>query len=158
MSEPPKRKRRWYQFSLRTLFLVVTAFGVLLGWESHVVRQRLAALEEVKRAGGCSLSTVELCRECDELHILPPKEVSATIPFYRAWFGDESVPSICVAYDAPSGEEKRIANLFPEAKVERILLLGGFSSEPIVVPSNTQFGIPDQTLLKYEPLPSGIGK
>ena len=27
-AEPPKRKRRWFQFSLRTLLIVVTCIGV----------------------------------------------------------------------------------------------------------------------------------
>ena len=29
-ADPPKRQRRWFQFSLRTLFVVVTAWAVLL--------------------------------------------------------------------------------------------------------------------------------
>jgi Clp amino terminal domain, pathogenicity island component len=54
---PPKSKRRWFQFRLRTLFFVVTAFGVWLGWEAHVVRQAEAdaiavVLADVQRRGG----------------------------------------------------------------------------------------------------------
>ena len=31
-ADPPKRKRRWFQFSLRTLLLFTIAFVVVLGW------------------------------------------------------------------------------------------------------------------------------
>ena len=34
-AEPPKRKRRWFQFSLRTLMIAVTLFTVWLGLEWH---------------------------------------------------------------------------------------------------------------------------
>jgi hypothetical protein len=30
--EPPKRERRWFQFSLRTLMIGVTLLAVLPGW------------------------------------------------------------------------------------------------------------------------------
>ena len=33
-------QRRWFQFNLRTLFLLTTLFGMWLGWELHVVRER----------------------------------------------------------------------------------------------------------------------
>jgi hypothetical protein len=160
-AEPPKRKRRWYQFSLRTLFLVVTAVGVWLGWEAHVVRERKAALEEIQRAGGSSWTMADFCQLWDQLQEPRPKEASATVPFVRAWFGDEPIPEIDVAHDAPPGEEKRIAILFPEANVGRSLgnVEGWSEEEPRVVPNNSQFklGFPEQTLLKYEPLPSGRG-
>jgi hypothetical protein len=31
-ADPPKRKRRWFQFSLRTLMIGVTLLAVLPGW------------------------------------------------------------------------------------------------------------------------------
>jgi hypothetical protein len=33
--------RRWFQWSLRTLFVVVTVFGCWLGYEFNWIRQRL---------------------------------------------------------------------------------------------------------------------
>ena len=41
----PAPKRRWFRFSLRTMFIVVTVFGCLLGWLSYElnwIRQRQA--------------------------------------------------------------------------------------------------------------------
>ena len=46
-AEPPKRKRRWYQFGLRTLMIAVTLLAVPLGyvgWQAKIVRERKAAL------------------------------------------------------------------------------------------------------------------
>jgi len=48
-SEP---KRRWFSFSLRTMFVVVTLFGCWLGNELHRVRDRRAMAKEIERMGG----------------------------------------------------------------------------------------------------------
>src|SRR5438876_9938841 len=40
-------RSRWFRFSLRTLFVVVTAFGVWLGWERHRVAEREAVAQLV---------------------------------------------------------------------------------------------------------------
>lgn len=40
-----KRKRRWYQFSLRTLLLLMTVFALWLGRWVHESRQEKMALE-----------------------------------------------------------------------------------------------------------------
>ena len=45
MTAPPKR--RWFRFSLRTMFVVVTIFGVWLGWQLKIVRERKAILREI---------------------------------------------------------------------------------------------------------------
>ena len=47
MSEAPKR--RWFRFSLRTLFVVVTVCCVWLGWQLHIVRERQAMLREFEK-------------------------------------------------------------------------------------------------------------
>src|SRR5260221_160080 len=43
------RKRRWPQFSLRTMFVMVTLFAVWLGWNLHIVRERDKVLDSLKR-------------------------------------------------------------------------------------------------------------
>ena len=48
-AEPPERKRRWCQFSLRTLMISVTLLAVpcgYVGWQAKIVRERKARLEE----------------------------------------------------------------------------------------------------------------
>jgi hypothetical protein len=50
-----KPRRRWYQYTLRTLLIVVTLAGCGLGWLGFKVRQshrRQAAVEAIKRSGG----------------------------------------------------------------------------------------------------------
>jgi hypothetical protein len=41
-------KRRWFQFSLRTLLVAVTVFGCWLGWSVSIVGQRTAKWREIK--------------------------------------------------------------------------------------------------------------
>ena|SRR5579863_8809687 len=48
MVEAPKTRRRWLQFSLGTMFVVVTISAGWLGWELNIVRERRAALTWVR--------------------------------------------------------------------------------------------------------------
>ncbi|MCE9548502.1 MAG: hypothetical protein K8T25_23755 [Planctomycetia bacterium] len=56
MTDPsPKPKRRWFQFSLRTLFLVTTLDAILfalLGWWSYKARQQREAVAALEKVGG----------------------------------------------------------------------------------------------------------
>src|SRR5688572_21449236 len=46
MEENPKPTRRWFRFSLRTLFIVVTIVAVGLGWVlTEAKRQRLVEMQ-----------------------------------------------------------------------------------------------------------------
>jgi len=45
-------KRRWFRFSLRTLFVVVTVLGIWLGWNAEIVRERTAMRNTIRRSGG----------------------------------------------------------------------------------------------------------
>ena len=54
-ADPPKRKRRWFQFSLRTLMIGVTLLAVLLGyvgWQASIVRERQAMLGRLRDLNG----------------------------------------------------------------------------------------------------------
>ena len=42
-------KPRWFRFSLRTTFVLVTIFGVWLGWNLKIVRERKAVVAEINR-------------------------------------------------------------------------------------------------------------
>ena len=49
------RRRRWFQFGLRTLLIFVVAAGCgmgWLGWQLKIVRERNAVLAEVVNRGG----------------------------------------------------------------------------------------------------------
>ncbi len=45
----PGAKRRWFTFSLRTLFVVVTVFACWLGWNVNRVRQRNHLIEHPRQ-------------------------------------------------------------------------------------------------------------
>ena len=53
-ASPPKRRRRWCQFRLRTLLIGVTLFCVVVGgyidWRARVARDRAAREPERRRA------------------------------------------------------------------------------------------------------------
>jgi hypothetical protein len=49
---PPKRKRRWFQFSLRTLLIGVTLLAVLLGVISFRANRQRMAVEAIKKLDG----------------------------------------------------------------------------------------------------------
>jgi hypothetical protein len=49
-ADPPKRKRRWFQFRLRTLMIGVTLLAIpcgYVGWQAKIVRERRAELNRV---------------------------------------------------------------------------------------------------------------
>jgi hypothetical protein len=52
-SDPPKRKRRRFQFSLRSLLIVVTLLAVTcayVGWQAKIVRERKETMTELLRS------------------------------------------------------------------------------------------------------------
>ena len=55
MTDLPSRlkpKRRWLQFSLRSFFLLVTAFALWFGWAMQQAREQRQAVAEIERFGG----------------------------------------------------------------------------------------------------------
>ncbi len=50
-SRPPKRKRRCYQFSLRTLLLAFSLSSLLLGWYTVTVRRQKEAVSALRSVG-----------------------------------------------------------------------------------------------------------
>jgi hypothetical protein len=50
VSETPKRRR--LKFSLRTLFAVITIFGIWLGWHVHHAQQQKQAIAAIEAIGG----------------------------------------------------------------------------------------------------------
>ena len=97
-----KPKRRWYQFSLRTFFVLVTlvcvGFG-WLGWQLRIVWDRRDFLQNHTVWYGPSNGDK-----------LPRHE----IPFYRLWLGDEEVKRLDVRCE---GDVTVAAKLFPEATI-----------------------------------------
>ena len=54
-ADPPKRKRRWFQFSLRTLMIVVVIVAIPCAWLGRKIerkRQEREAVAAIKKMGG----------------------------------------------------------------------------------------------------------
>ena len=55
MTNPPRPKRRWYQYSLRTLFVLMTLVAIACSWYAYEMQKaakRRAAIAEIEKAGG----------------------------------------------------------------------------------------------------------
>ena len=55
MADNAKRKRRWFQYSLRTLLVLVTLFAVACSWYDYEMRKaakRRAAIVKIEKLGG----------------------------------------------------------------------------------------------------------
>jgi hypothetical protein len=114
-------KRRWFAFSLRTLFVVVTVAACWLGWNVHVVKQRQVAWAEIiaERDARDKIWSEKLAAYSEQIGLKyitiqqsPVKPV--TLPLIRRLLGD-------VTYDRfernREEDAHRSARLFPEAKI-----------------------------------------
>jgi hypothetical protein len=124
MFQAAPTRRRWLQFGLRTMFVVVTVFAVWLGWELKFIRERQAFLSRMEEQGGLTIFAGEE-GESGVMYF----EGQTPIPFWRRWLGDRAVASPGFPL-APvlSGEwddqhedalNKEIDRLFPESKQYR---------------------------------------
>ena len=95
--EPPKR--RWCQFSLRSLLIGVTLLTVPLcyaGWQAKIVRERAAWVDS-------------------HPHIDDKWNLTAGIPAVRRWFGDRAYAVVAFG-ESPANASEECAALFPEAR------------------------------------------
>lgn len=116
----------------------MTAICVWLGWESHVVRERKAALVEIKWSNGFVLSLAEM-RELTASSskggpmtaALSSMTRHSTIPSVREWLGDEAIASITLSSKSSEDDVRRIATLFPEAHVGKPQYSSPFDSDQV---------------------------
>ena len=98
-AELPRRKRRWFQFSLRTLMIVVTLLAAAcayVGWQAAIVRERKSLIDS-------------------DAHARLEIESDAAVPTVRRWLGDHSYRFIYVRTRA---EIQTFKDAFPEADVK----------------------------------------
>jgi hypothetical protein len=107
MFPAPKSIRRRFRFSLATVFVVVTAVAVFLGYELNIVRERQAAARWIKNNVG-RFHTVS---DCNQMFNTSEPE---TIGIIRQWLGDETAAWIAIPRECSPSEEARIKSLFPE--------------------------------------------
>jgi hypothetical protein len=107
-AEPPKRKRRWFQFSLRTLMIGVTLLAVPCAYVAHeakIVAKRKALL--AKELGP---------------DVTPPgwwrsSESSPTLPLVQRWLGDQPICSMIIPASLPPSLVEELREAFPEAMI-----------------------------------------
>jgi hypothetical protein len=105
MTSPTPPRRRWFQFSLGTMLVLVTVFAAWLGWELSFVRERKATRRWL----------VE-----NEWRVLHPtyggvEPSDFTIPKWRVWMGDEPIAIIISPEAVTVRDLERVRNLFREA-------------------------------------------
>jgi hypothetical protein len=122
MADPPKRKRRWYQFRLRTLMIGVTSLAAVccyVGRQAEIVRERQEMLLRINFDGGDatlmpSLPGMKLTPIVEHKGKLMSVQRPA-IPIIRRWLGDSEV--VFLEFDLGMGQDEiaRANALFPEA-------------------------------------------
>jgi hypothetical protein len=113
----PAPKRRWPRYTLRTLFVVVTVFGVWLAYEVNWIRQRHEVLTRCQWA--------YRFYEPVGYNEIPPR-MGPRAPNLLGLFGEFGYGSIGLRFetdharpnltDAEKVEVKRVRRLFPEAE------------------------------------------
>ena len=112
---PPKRQRRWFQFSLRTLLIGVTLLCVVAGGyvlsQKEIVKERQAELDDVLKRGGIAHADYTLSQPQWERVYL------SRVSWVREWLGDHAMKWIILPTGATLEEERRVRSWFPEAEV-----------------------------------------
>jgi hypothetical protein len=99
-------RRRWLRFSLRGLLAAFVGAAAWLGWNAYVVRERRAALAELRANPevGISLSDVR------------------GISWVREQMGDRTVATISYETDQAKAHVGSLRHLFAEAAVRRAVV------------------------------------
>ena len=102
----PKPRRRWYQYSLRTLLIGVALLAVPcadVAHEARIVSERKAVLDRIRANGGEGVRA---------FHQRGP------VPWLRGVFGDEPIALFWLPAATPAKERLRIATAYPEARIK----------------------------------------
>jgi hypothetical protein len=130
MQSLPSRwpRRHWFRFSLRTLFIVVTALAIPLGWvtwQRQFVQDRLAMWSWLRSHDAYFVPDFEI------FHSWHPRRIShiqklalieneqqghGALPLVRRWFGDWYVEGIVLTDDL-ADRRHEFQLLFPEATI-----------------------------------------
>jgi hypothetical protein len=108
MSTAPKHSRRWYQFGLRAMFVVVTVFASVFGFWFMAIGQRRQARRWIEDHGGGVPEYAAALAMTDSDY---------SIPRWREWLGDETALVVFVPESASKEEEEWIRRRFPEAEI-----------------------------------------
>jgi hypothetical protein len=113
----PAPKRRWFRWSLRTMFVVALLVACGFGYPLNWIRQRHALIEAPERTGVEAEYGVAIVPM--SLRATARVETNAA-PWPLRWLGERGVSTLYVRDDMPDPEVARIRALFPEAEIERV--------------------------------------
>src|SRR5438034_453514 len=85
--------RRWFRFSLRTMFVAMTLLCCWLGWQLSVVRDRQSALSQL-RAQQFAFEIISADQFAAYFPSGTPPQPIATVPAVRGWLGDQAIQEI----------------------------------------------------------------
>ena len=112
-ADPPKRKRRWFQFSLRSLLIVVTLFcvavGGYIGWQKKILKERKEFVE--------SNQNRFFYTDGSKARIFAHGDKSESPGPIRIWLGDEPQHEVLVPQSASMARRQLAAELFPESTI-----------------------------------------
>jgi hypothetical protein len=115
-ADPAKRKRRWLQFSLRSLMIGVTLFCVVVGgyvgWQKRIVSERLALRDELRGLPGSNPSGIR-----GRVNRINPDDGRYYISWLRTKFGDYPYGSVELPLGTPKEYRAYVRKVFPEALV-----------------------------------------
>jgi hypothetical protein len=100
-------KRRWFRFSLRTLFVVVAVFAVWLGWNVRQIRTRDVLLKSIQSRGATIYQTTYNGRE-PSLRLPPLYYIIGCGPIGCVWLRDDRFTE---------DDVQAVKRTFPEAEV-----------------------------------------
>jgi hypothetical protein len=120
---PPASKthrRRWFQFGLGTMFLLVTVFALGLKWEMNAVHRRTALRDWLEQNGGWTYEkgsgiTARTCARCIYVSGVP-KDAAPSIPPWRRSLGDRPLFFVVLPIGHTQGDFERARDTFPELR------------------------------------------
>jgi hypothetical protein len=122
MSETLAARRRWYQFGLRTMFVVVTAVAGWLSWELRYMQKRRDMRQEIKDESvrtQAVLKQLPMWGGVDSWRNVPVNESVSfppQIPAWRRWLGDAPLDLPFVVRHTRA-DAIRTSALFPETNI-----------------------------------------
>ncbi|HEV2973084.1 MAG TPA: hypothetical protein VGY55_24165 [Pirellulales bacterium] len=112
----PRLRLRWFQFRLRTLFVLTALIALAamwVGWQIRIVQERKWLREHYPHAIFLSIKEYDPIIRNEAYPNGTP-----SVPWYRELFGDEAISQIGLEGDVENSiDEKRIRVAFPEADV-----------------------------------------
>jgi hypothetical protein len=127
METPESGKRRWFSFSLRTLLIVMTVLGCVLGWfewRLKIVRQRESTRKWLDDLGGFVLSE----KPTHRYEIVPQTyrsyDSSREPSWLRKKLGDLTIRVVDLPPALTENQRKMIEDVFAEAEMRQYDVAG----------------------------------